>query len=254
MSEATLLRHLDGELEGGVAEDVRSHLEGCARCRGRLERLAARDRAVRAWLRRHDPEPPTRASRRPGAGPSRRRGAPSGEAGDDVPGSERASWVRWAAAAAVILAVGGALAGPALGWILDGLRSLVGGAEPRPARVAPPGGAPGGALAFVSAGEELRITFSSPETRGSLAIETAPDSLVTLTPPSGAVELAVESGRLEVRNAGAPAGAYRLAVPAWVRTLRIRVRGAGEMEVELPVGEGGLPPGRRDTLALPPEG
>ena len=39
-----LSAYIDGELDGPAAEDIRAHLDGCARCRGELDRLeAARD-------------------------------------------------------------------------------------------------------------------------------------------------------------------------------------------------------------------
>lgn len=156
----------------------------------------------------------------------------------------------------VIFAVGVALAGPASGWILEGIRSLVGRSDPDPAaRVEDVGGREsGGATAFVPVGAELVVSFSSPETRGTFTIAVVTDSVVAITPPSSAVELAVEGNRLSVGNAAAPVGAYRLSVPASVRTVRVRVPGAEEAVVDLAAGGGESPPAVGRTLRLPPEG
>lgn len=230
--EGTLLRHLDGALPAAERDDVARHVERCGACRARLEGLESRDRAVRSWIREHDPEPPPRDAYRleEAMPPDRSRGS---------------SRSRWVLAATVVLALAGvALAGSVLARILDD-----GPVPEEPEAADAPGlGERAAATSFVPVGSELVIWFASPETRGRLTVEPATDSTVTLRVPSGEVELLVEMGTVRVRNAAAASGAYRLSVPPSVRTVRFRVPGMAEAVVDV----AGLEATR--SVRLPPGG
>lgn len=221
VDEGTLVAVLDGELPAAEGRAVTAHLESCRVCRERLDELRRRDEAVRHWLGRHDPEPPAR------------------EAYDLTPRVSTARRRRpgWMAAAAVVVVSAGALASPARGLLLDGLRGWIEalGFVERPAEVErasePPPPADldtAAATAFAWHGAELTLTFESPETAGRLTLQPSQDSLVTLRTPGHDVGLTVRPGRVDIDNTAAPSGDYRLAAPASLTRIRLRVRGGGE--------------------------
>ena len=240
--EGGLLLHLDGEIEPSARGELKEHLTGCPTCRERLAALEDRSDAVATWIRRHDPEPPPR------------------HAYDLTPRRRtRKSWGRheWAAAAAIVVAAATLLT-PLRGLIAEELLRPVGSwvehvlsggdegtdqvvAGDPAARAASPG------TAFAHHGAELTLLFESGDTEGTLTVEPAGDSLVTLWSARAEVSLSVRPGVVEVGNREMPAGDYRIAVPSTLRRLRLRVADGGESVVEL----GGLAGSRAVVLPHP---
>lgn len=222
--DGVLVALVDGALEE-ERQAVEGHVRECGRCASRLEALRARDRAVRAWLERHDPPPPARAEYRldPGRGTWPRR--------------------RWLAAAAVLVAVLVGV-GPARGWMVDAVRAILGPpAEEAPAVAEPGPGGLDGATAFQVQGSELEVLFRSTVTGGRLHVEPSLDSLVRVIPPGPGVDVRVRPGVLEIDNRESPTGAYRLMVPEALETMRLRIPGVLDTVVDLssPAGERSIP-------------
>lgn len=259
LDEGTLVAWLDGALdEPSHRRDVEGHLASCGRCAELLSTVEARSSAVGAWLESGDPPPPPReaydltlAGTVTGAAPGER----PRRTGVDEPdpsvrtvrtGSGGGARVRWAAAAVLVLVLGGVAVGPARGWVADRLAELRGvGAPSAGVSEAAVGEAP--ATSFVPGSGTFSVVFRSPDTRGRLVLEAAPDSLLTVREPTGGageVGLTVRPNRLTVDNALLPEGDYRVAVPPSVTTLRLRI-GPGAPRV---IDVTGLPTGGRTVL------
>lgn len=226
LPEGALVALLDDEMDGAAAKTARAHLALCADCSARLEALDRADRRVRDWMTAHDPAPPPRDAYvlEPA------RSAPSPR-------------LRWAAAAALVLAIAVA-AGPARAWILDRV-----GLDDRdvPAEEAGPLAAhePGTAgTSFSPTSPEVRIDLTDIDGARELTLAVHDGRRVHLLVPEGDVEVLVRPDGLEVRDPARTHRRYRLEVPASV--LRVRLVRPG------PAGDTVLaPPAPGGTLVIP---
>lgn len=112
-----LLAYLDGELDAEEREVFGRHLEGCARCRRRLQRIESRDDLFSHAADRLDrpmPEIPNPAAAAAGGGSGGGSGVASGASGGVGEGALRSAGVPplRAAAVVVLLLLGGALLTP----------------------------------------------------------------------------------------------------------------------------------------------
>ncbi len=228
--EGAFVALLDGELDPDRALETRRHVDLCPDCENRLDALQRRDRAVRAWIRKHDPPPLPREAYDLGSRHRGRRRVP-----------------RWAAAAAVLLVVAAA-AGPARGWLVGGIHSLFGDPGEPEDRTTEVVEEASGATTLVPEGREVTLVFTSPRTQGRLVVEPSPDAQLTLREPETRVRITVGPDAVEVGNNAVPSGDYRLAVPVSLHTLRVRVAGVGDTLVDVSELEGPL------VLDLPPPG
>ncbi|HEU4561600.1 MAG TPA: hypothetical protein VFS20_27490 [Longimicrobium sp.] len=223
------------------AAAVLAHLAACPACAARVDE-ARRDWArVTSLLASGDPTPEEWALL-PAAPPR----APS------IPlRPRRAPWLRWAAAIVGITLLAGMAVPPlraaVIAWLQRGW-SAVAGEDPAPGPVPPPVSPPPAAVeapqeTVVARGPEYQfapqdgeavITFRTQPAAGQVLIEKASGSYVVLQSlgtGEGDPVLALPRG-LQVQNTASSHDDYRIAVPADLRRLQLRV-GRRRVTVEL---------------------
>jgi hypothetical protein len=176
--------------------------------------VSARSRRLSALLR--DTDPPVPAIAFP--------------AGRIARATRHRSVVRWRAAAAIVLALAGAIGvRPVRAWIVQAARTVwaatlgehrTGGAEP-----APPAGA--GAVTFTPAAGSFAVRVAHPQAGGTLTVETTAGESATasLAGGRGEAELVVLPDGLRIVNDSLSSASYLVKVPA--RLARIEVGIAG---------------------------
>ena len=218
LGDGDLVRLLDGAVTGPTRHLAEAHVASCERCgerfarlrnrSGRLSRLLGEQTEVE-WL------PAPRVARLTG---SARAGSLGG----------RRSWAPYAVAAGLLLAM--AVAGPARGWILDGVRTLLGNRSPEPSVSATSAldKTSGMAVTFAPEGGEVLFWLADSPARGVLELQATGDGRVTaaLTGDQTTEEIIVVPNGVQVRNTTASVADYRLTVRAGTR-VRLRVGTAG---------------------------
>lgn len=225
------LERWDGE---DLAAGARGHLRECGECARRAEWLRRRSAALDARIAELEPPP----GRLPAALPGGRRPVPA-RAGRPL--------LRAAALVAGVLLAGTALAGPlrarALDWAAarwEDAVALLGG---RPA-ARPPASLPADTAAapteyrFLPEGSDLRLEIAAPQASGTVTVVAVQGDAAMLAVTPGARgarrdPVLLLPDRVRIDNAAASTASYRLAVPAGLRTLRVRV-GAGPWSVLRP--------------------
>ena len=145
---------------------------------------------------------------------------------------------RWQRAAAVLLIIGSLAAVPpvrawAIGWVAKQIAALTGGSRRDAAPIAPPvaQNAPpanaidsGATLWFDAEGAELAVEIVSPQASGTLTFSpsTRPMTGVEVVNGAGETPLVREHGVRLINNSASTAS-YRLAVPATVLQIRVRI-------------------------------
>lgn len=218
VSDADLIRYLDGELDLDESERIEAAIAGDDTVAGRLAVLSRRGRNLSAMLGSVDPSDEETRS----ADPSRRTSA-HGTTG-----------TRWLKAAIIVFALLGAgmLVPPVRAWIVDRLETIVSG-EDSEAAVSPetPAVEEGAAVSFgiPVAGAVLEVTLDEPQSGGELIVESADISNARIEPLDAAVgdPVVVTPDAVRIDNGAASTGGYRLIVPRSVTSVRVRF-GAGE--------------------------
>ncbi len=211
---ARFLAYVDGELDAQEREEVRRHLDGCARCRGRLEEIEARDALFSQAADRVDrpmPEIPNPAASGGGAG--------AGSGGGRGASRFRIAGVPPLRAAAVVLLL------------------LLGGALLTP---------PGRALAERALGGIAGLFREEPASPVAAASEdTTARQDAPREPHSTAVSVSASGGRLRVliQTADSAAGVLRVGPRAGARALvegalRDVERGAGRLRIRVDALDG----------------
>ena len=236
--------HLDDErlerlLHGELAEDdsaaARSHLLACAECRARFAAAERDEREVFDLIGAVDHPVPTVA-----VGTILERA-----------GARRRTWHRWAAAAVLVLALGGAAyalpGSPLRRWVDAAMERVAGGGPggivPDPVPVdAPP---EDGAGIAVAPGAGLLIEFVGPEVGGSARIVLSDATEVMIRAPTGAATFRAEAERVAVHRSGTrarfdieiPRSAPRVEVR--VGTRRIFLKEGTRTTADMPLGPDG---------------
>jgi len=206
-ADGVLLAVLDGEVTDERTLELRGHLDACPRCRERCESLRAAGRVVRDRLRLLD-EP-----------------APARSAYDLTPRRSRRR-LQWAAAAALVLAVG-ATAGPLRGWVAQLLR----GTEPVPASVAEAGAE---VTEVAASSATFSVVFTAIPEGAMLAIDRVDGERVRFEDPTGGAAVTVGTDRLEIRPGDGPSAiTYRISLPVAVAALRVRGPGPADTLLNL---------------------
>jgi hypothetical protein len=219
------LMTLDGEPSGASSADARAHLASCARCADRLRVLRKLSSNVSSRIAEVELPNDFRYPALPAAAQVR---------------PLRSSWTQrnWRRAAAVLLVIGSFAAVSPLrawtvGWIAKGVGALTGanrgGVSPTnpvtrdTAQVAPPIDS-GATLWFAAEGPELAVEIARPQTTGTLTLSAGTRPMVGVEVVNGAGEtpLVRERGVRLINNAASTAS-YRLAIPAGVQRIRVRI-------------------------------
>lgn len=217
-SPGLILRRMDGELEPALDHRVARHVERCAVCQGREQRMRARSgdvsRAVGGALRATPvPELQRAATRRAMRTATRRK--------------ESRRW-RLRGLAAVASAAGVLV----LSWTVGPLRAWVwergpSEAESTAAPAALPGavvGAEGSIVAFAAPGETFFLEIDNPQGGGDLLLQVLAVDRATaqITDTSGESMLVLPRG-LRIENSPASTASYRITLPTSVQRVLLRV-------------------------------
>lgn len=206
IDEERLQLLLHGELSPLDEERVRSHLSGCDACSRRLAEMEHEEKRVGALLRELDHDAPL-----PDIGEIERRA-----------GARSARVPRWAAAAALVLLVGGAayaLPGSPLPRWVGAIVEWAGGSRSSPSgdtsRLDDAGIA-------VAPGQDLVIVFQPPIANGQAVVTLTEGAEVELRAPRDAATFTSQEGRLLVEDRG-PGATYRIGIPRTAPRVEIRV-------------------------------
>lgn len=229
LTDAELVRALDGEEPGPDAPDPQDHLETCHRCADALDTLRAESRLVSRFLDRAEFEGTTasgtaargsgleaRGTEARGSGPEARgtevRGTEARGSGREGRGTGSGwtpsfSWP-WLKAAAVLVLVAGPLAAfpDVRSWLVERV------AGPSATEAVGGTGAPT-VLRFVPDPGDFRVRFPEAAS-GTLTLERSDAAEAELRAVGGEPEAVVSASSLEIRNDGE--GRYRLRLPAAV--------------------------------------
>ena len=235
LGDSELLHLVDRDASSWEMDVWAKHVLGCETCAARLaerRRTAAlvTDAVGRVQL-------PTGF---PSAAESMRAARARASARPALPRNARPRLALRAAAAVVVLMIPLMLVSPlraaVVGWLRQGwgeLAGLVGGGEP-PVPPAPPveAPAPSYAVSFAPAGSELVVTVAARQRAGVLTLSSTATAEASLEVVGGGeVSPLVTDAGLHIENAAGSTASYRIALPASVRSVRLRV--AGEPEREL---------------------
>ncbi|MFL5386822.1 MAG: hypothetical protein ACJ8GN_30380 [Longimicrobiaceae bacterium] len=250
--EGALVRLLDGEADAAERASHGAHVGGCELCRRELARVRARRERLAALLVRADFPMPASSPPEPGVirfprvrpEPARR--------------MDR-RWLR-AAAAVLLLVAAAAVATPARAWIAEWLGERWAALThrtseerrpvpaPAPAPPAPAQAVSSSKVSFVPGGSELRVEFAQRQAAGALTL-VAVDGDAAYAEVLGSdvlVDVLVGPSGVRIRNDAGMTVGYRVAVPAGVRRVRLRVGGAERVVARADIGPVGwaMPLGR----------
>ena len=210
LDEERLERLLHGELAGDDSAAARSHLLGCAECRARVAAAERDEREVFDLIGAVDHPVP----------------AVTVDAVIDRAGARRRPWHRSAAAAVLLLGLGGAAyalpGSPLRRWVgaaIERMSGGPGGIVPDPVRVDPP---EDGAGIAVAPGADLLIEFTGPETGGSARLVLSDAGEVTIRAPAGAATFRSDANRVAVHRTGTRAR-FDIELPRSAPRVEVRV-------------------------------
>jgi anti-sigma factor RsiW len=249
VSDADLIRYLDGELDADESERIEAAIAGDDTVAGRLAMLSRRDRNLSALLDAVDPtdqetqaaDPSLRVAGIPGQAASVSRGAAKTMESPLVRSIESGrrkrqrsvsavgtTGARWLKAAVIIFALLGAglLVPPVRAWIVDRLETIA-GAEETGVEVSPEVTSEGGAAVSYGipvTGAVLDVTLDEAQAGGELVVESAdvPNARIEPLDAAAGDPVVVTSNAVRIDNGPASAGGYRLTVPRSVRSVRVR--------------------------------
>jgi anti-sigma factor RsiW len=211
LDDERLERLMHGELSPEDAAAAGSHLVECAECRARVAAAERDEHEVFALIGVLDHPAP----------------AVPLQAVLERADSHQYRWRRWAAAAVLVLGIGGvayALPGSPLRRWLDAAVERASGVPermiPDPVRVDPP--PEDGAGIAVAPGAGLIIGFIGPETGGSARIVLSDAAEVTVRAPAGAATFRAEADRVIVQRSGTRAR-FDVEIPASAPRVEVRV-------------------------------
>jgi hypothetical protein len=216
LSDADLLRILDGEPPLSAVQDVVAHVRACAACAARADLLRERRRRLAKLLADGDAPVPALPAADELLARARRRRLHARPA---------------LRAAAVLLLAGTLAAQPAVRrWVGAQWQRVTGGAFTSVVRAVPvvapgipEGGAPGTVLAFEPGPGPFTIRFDALPTAGTLTVVGDAGSWATAERVSGAnLELLVMAHGLHVRNVRGAAASYLVRVPRSVKRVHVR--------------------------------
>lgn len=230
LDDERLERLLHGELAADDSAAARSHLVACAECRARVAAAERDEREVFDLIGAVDHPVPAVT-----VGQVLKRA-----------GARRRTWHRWAAAAVLVLALGGAAyalpGSPLRRWVDAAMERVAGGGTggivPDPVPVDPP--PEDGAGIAVAPGAGLLIEFAGPEVGGSARIVLSDASEVIIRAPTGAATFRSEAARVAVHRSGTRAR-FDIEIP----------RSAPRVEVQLGTRRIFLKDGTRTTADVP---
>jgi hypothetical protein len=232
LSDADLLRMLDGEPSLSTVHDVTAHLRACPACAARAGLLRERRRRLASLLAAADATVPAPPAADELLARARRRGSPH---------------ARSALRAAAVLLIAGTLAAqPAVRrWMGEqwhraaGVRPPAVAAAPVAPASVPQAGASGATLSFEPGAGPFTIQFDARPTAGTLTIAGDDGTRAAAERIGGAnLELLVMPHGLHVRNASGAAASYLVRVPRSVKRVHVRF-GAAPTADDIVVGVGG---------------
>jgi hypothetical protein len=273
VSDADLIRYLDGELDADESERIEAAIAGDDTVAGRLAVLSRRGRNLSAMLGAIDPtDEETR-----GADPSRQVAGMPGQAGHISRGGAEGAEMplitsmvdarakrearvstggstgnRWLKAAIIVFALLGAgvMVPPVRAWIVDRLESIGGEADTvvdgSPSMPAVDGAAVSYGIPVT--GTMLDVTLDEPQAGGDLIVEWGDLVNARIEPLDAAAgdPVLVTSDAVRIDNGDASTGGYRLTVPRSVTAVRVRFGdgearsyGVGEAPLTVPLTGGG---------------
>ena len=230
VTDAELIRYLDGELTDTERVDVTLRVHADAASAARLDTLRRRSAGLQALLARTDEPQAGTASRREIVVREARRRAPS---------------FPLLRAAAIVLAVAAAalLVPPVRAWLVEGVLGRGGVESPvptPPASAGPAATADPLRIAFTVQGEVFVIEIERGQSQGELIVDRRDGEQAAaelIGDPSDA-DLMVRSGSLRISNRDGATASYRVSLPASVRTVTVRgAGGGGEQIVSFESGE-----------------
>ena len=243
--EGALIRLLDGEADESDRATHGAHVDGCEVCRRELARVGARRERLAVLLARSDFPVPASAPPQPGVIRFPRAHP------EPARGMDR-RWLR-AAAAVLLLLTAAAVATPARAWIAEWLGerwTALMQRAPEERRTAPaPAPAPPATIptassskvSFVPGRGELLVEVTQRQAAGAITLvavegETA---YAEVLGSDVVVDVRVGPSGVRIRNGAATTVGYRVAVPAGVRRVRLRVGGAERVVARADLGPGG---------------
>lgn len=210
LEDGELVRLMDGELGAGERSIAEAHVAACGRCRIAHDRIAERTALVSSVLALIDD---VRACNDAGAVRSTEFGRAS-----------RAGWLKAAAIAAMVVAIGALGSSNVRGWIVERweavLASVAGSSEPAADTVSGPPGPAAVRARFVPHSEALFVRLENNAAGGVLTVEISEDESQSVVFMSEAEEgvLVLPTG-LVIQNAPGSRADYRLLVPPTVTTV-----------------------------------
>lgn len=245
MLDGRLIRLLDGELDAEERRRLDTLLESSPEARARLDELRMVSVRLSEGLARDPvgPAPPLELPARVPDGRGRMR-------------SYRTQ-VRWRAAAGVaLLLAGGLVVEPVRAFLVSGVSRVIEALQPEDAALVDAGPTPaaGGpsTVSFAPGGPVFTVSIGSVQSSGTLRIEAVEGAVeVTASVVDGDAEsLLVLPSELRVVNGPESAADYRIAVPAALERVEVRVAGRTVATMAPREGEqvrdvelGTLPPG-----------
>jgi hypothetical protein len=237
--QGDLVRLLDGELDELTERRLRDHVDGCARCMGRLRTLEKRSTAFSHMVARLDDG----AGQRDELAPRRAASAGSGH---------RA--MVWRAAAVIMVGLFGAMSVPQLrAWVADQWSGLGWLGEPAATAVedertlaetpaAPPADerpTERHAVSFVPEGREFLVEVRATQAGGVLTLTMRPgrEASAVVEGRGPEADLVVLPYGVRIENVAAATLDYQVEVPSDLD--RVRVRIGNRPDVLLPVSEVG---------------
>ncbi|MGH7586711.1 MAG: anti-sigma factor family protein [Gemmatimonadales bacterium] len=210
LDDERLERLVHGELAPDDAATARVHLLECAECRARMAAAEREERQVFALIGAIDHPVPAVPFQRV----------------LDRAGSPSRAWYRWAAAAALVVGLGGvayALPGsPLRRWVEAAVERVTGapdGMIPDPVRIDPPLEEHAGIA--VSPGESLVIDFTGPEEGGSARVVLTDSTEVVISAPAGAATFRAEADQVIILRTGIRAR-FDIEIPASAPRVEVR--------------------------------
>jgi hypothetical protein len=230
LTDAEVLRYVDGEGADGERDGWNRHLEACDRCAAELDTLRTEDRVIRDWLERAHfeadaadrIEPPTVG--RPDIAPAPAAGGSAGRAARPRP---------WLRAAVIVGLIAGALATvpPVRAWVGGWISPLLSSGEETPPEAVDPPPVDPQILRFVPDAGPFTVAFEAP-VDGTLRLARADGSEAVLT-LAGRSEPVVSPTGLRI-DAARPGDDYELRLPARTTSVRLWI---GRREVSVGAGE-----------------
>jgi hypothetical protein len=229
LTDAEVLRYVDGEGADTERDGWSRHLDACDRCATEVDTLRAEDRLIRDWLERASFE----------AGAVDRIAAPAVDRPDVAPigaGRKAARGVRsrpWLRAAVIVGLIAGALATvpPVRAWVGGWIAPMLSSGEEPSTEAVEPTTVDPQVLRFVPDAGPFTIAFETP-VEGTLRLARADGSEAVLT-LTGRSEPVVSPTGLRIGAPG-PGDDYELRLPARTTSVRLWI---GRREVSVGAGE-----------------